>query len=179
MRVLPLLFLFAVAPTVVCAQVAITGRVVDETGAGVGGARVELKSASGTVTAASSDRAGNFHVSLAGTGDYAIQAERLGFYLFKGAPRAFSGPASELTITLNHVQDFADKIDVTYSPPAIDPAQPAERRELDNKEIQTIPYPASHDFRNALPLVDGVVQDNSGRAHFNGGQTSQTNYTLD
>src|SRR5947209_16262685 len=27
--------------------------------------------------------------------------------------------------------------------------------------------------------MDGVVQDNSGRAHFNGAQTSQTNYTLD
>jgi len=28
-------------------------------------------------------------------------------------------------------------------------------------------------------MMDGVVQDNAGRAHFNGGDTSQTNYTLD
>jgi hypothetical protein len=179
MRVLPIFLLFGALAGVVCAQVAITGRVVDETGTGVGGARVELKSAGGAVTTASSDLAGNFHLSLPTAGDYGIQAERLGFYVFKGAPRAFSAGTGELTITLNHVQEFADKIDVTYSPPAIDPAQPAERRELDNQEIQTIPYPAPQDFRNALPLLNGVVQDNSGRAHFNGGQTNQTNYTLD
>jgi len=28
-------------------------------------------------------------------------------------------------------------------------------------------------------MMDGVVQDNAGRAHFNGGDTNQTNYTLD
>lgn len=169
--------LAAVVPLLVQAQTPVTGRVVDETGAAVDGARVEFRAA-GAVTAASSDRAGNFRVLLPGPGEYTIKAERLGFYLYQGKPRAFD-TASELTITLNHVQEFADKIDVTYSPPAIDPAQPAARSELDNQEIQTVPYPAPHDFRNALPLFDGVVQDNSGRPHFNGGQTNQTNYTLD
>ena len=66
-----------------------------------------------------------------------------------------------------------------YSPPAIDPKQAADHKELDNTEIQAIPYPAPQDYRNALPLLDGVVQDNSGRAHINGGDTSQTNYALD
>ena len=109
----------------------------------------------------------------------AIRAERLGFYLFQGKPRQFEPGPSELTITLNHLQEFSDRIDVVYSPPAIDPAQPADRKELDNTEIITVPYPAPHDYRNALPMMDGVVQDNNGRAHFNGAQTSQTNYTLD
>ena len=31
----------------------------------------------------------------------------------------------------------------------------------------------------ALPLLNGVVQDNAGRVHFNGGDTNQANYTLD
>src|SRR5689334_7973160 len=115
-------------------QVAITGRVVDETGAGVDGARVELRPAYGAAIAASSDRARSFRVTLPAAGDYTIKAERLGFYLFQGKPRAFDGNAAELTITLNHLQDFADKVDVVYSPPAIDPAQPAQRRELDNQE---------------------------------------------
>jgi len=68
---------------------------------------------------------------------------------------------------------------VTYSPPAIDPQLTSERKELTNTEIQGVPYPAPQDFRNALPLLNGVVQDNAGRVHFNGGDTNQANYTLD
>lgn len=166
-------------PCCLCAQVAITGRVVDETGAPVEGVRVELRASGGAAYAASSDRTGAFRLTLPAAGDYAIRAERLGFYVFDGQPRAFASGAGELTITLNHVQDFSDRIDVTYSPPAIDPAQPSEKRELDNQEIQTVPYPAPHDFRNALPMMNGVVQDNSGNSHFNGGQVYQTNYMLD
>jgi hypothetical protein len=178
MRLLATLF-WGTLPCLLSAQVAITGRVVDETGAGVDGARVELRGAAGTPLAASSDRAGNFRMALPAAGEYSIKAQRLGFYLYEGKPRPFEPGTSELTVTLNHLQAFSDKIDVTYSPPAIDPAQPAERRELDNTEIQTVPYPAPQDYRNALPLMDGIVQDNAGRAHFNGGQTSQTNYTMD
>ena len=107
-----------------------------------------------------------------------MRAERLGFYLYQGTAHSLA-PGSELIIVLNHLQEFSDRIDVTYSPPAIDPSQPAERKELDNTEIVTVPYPAPQDYRNALPLMPGVVQDNAGRAHFNGGQISQTNYTID
>jgi hypothetical protein len=174
-----LTLLFGALPCFLQAQVAITGRVVDETGAAVDGARVELRPAAGIAIAASSDRAGKFRLTLPAPGEYTVRTERLGFYLFFGKTHTFDAGPTDLTITLNHLQDFADKIDVVYSAPAIDPAQPAQRRELDNQEIETIPYPAPHDFRNALPLMDGVVQDTAGRAHFNGAQTSQTNYTLD
>ncbi len=64
-------------------------------------------------------------------------------------------------------------------PPAIDPQQTSERKELANTEIQNVPYPAPQDYRNSLPLLNGVVQDNAGRVHFNGGDTNQANYTLD
>src|SRR6202022_4209579 len=74
---------------------------------------------------------------------------------------------------------FADKIDVTYSPPAIDLEQTVDRKELVNTEIESVPYPAPQDYRNALPLMNGVVQDNAGRIHINGGDTSQANYMLD
>lgn len=127
---------------------------------------------------ASSDPAGNFGLHLPAAGEYSIRAERLGFYLYQNRSQQFSSGPTELIITLNHLQEFSDRIDVTYSPPAIDPKQPADHKELDNTEIQAIPYPAPQDYRNALPLMDGVVQDNAGRVHFNGGDTSQTNYKL-
>jgi len=160
------------------AQIAITGRVVDEHGAGVPGARVLLKMGTADPAAASSDLAGNFKISLPSAGEYAVRVERQGFYLYQGPARQFAA-GSDLVVILNHVQEFSESIEVTASPVPIDPSQPADRKQLDNTEIQTIPYPAPQDYRNALPMMDGVVQDNSGRSHFNGGQTSQTTYVLD
>src|ERR1039457_7606225 len=66
------------------AQVAITGRVVDENGAAVGGALVEFRAAEGAMVAASSDPAGNFQASLAAPGEYTVRAERPGFFVFTG-----------------------------------------------------------------------------------------------
>jgi hypothetical protein len=166
-------------PCLLSAQVAITGKVVDETGAAIEGARVELRGAFGAPFAASSDRAGGFKLTLPAAGEYLIRAERLGFYLYQGKPRQFEPGPGDLTIVMNHLQEFSDRIDVVYSPPAIDPAQPSDKKELDNTEILNVPYPAPHDYRNALPMMDGVVQDNQGRAHFNGAQQNQTNYMLD
>jgi len=161
------------------AQVAITGRVVDETGVGVGGARIEFKAPDGGVMlVASSDPAGNFRTSLPAAGTYAIRAERSGFFLYTNRGQEFGPDPSQLTIRMNHQQEFADHIDVTYSPPAIDPQETSERKELTNTEIQSVPYPAPQDYRNSLPLLNGVVQDNAGRVHFNGGDTNQANYTL-
>ena len=162
------------------AQVAVSGRIVDETGEAVGGARVDMRAEGGEPhLSASSDRAGSFSLRLPAAGDYTIRVERQGFYLYQGSPHALADGSSEITITLNHLQDFSDRIDVTSSPPAIDPTQPADRKELDNTEIQSVPYPAPQDYRNALPMMDGVLQDNLGRAHFNGGDTNQAAYSMD
>ena len=170
---------FLLACAALPAQVTVSGRVVDETGAAIEGARVELRLADSSVAlAASSDLAGNFSLTLPVAGDYAIRAERQGFYVYQGR-QPFDSGTSQLTITLNHVQEFADKIDVTYSPPAIDPQQSSDHKELDNTQIQSIPYPASQDYRIALPLMNGVVLDNLTQLHFNGGASNQTSYSLD
>src|SRR5450756_358869 len=173
------LILACLACAALDAQVAITGRVVDENGAAVDGARVEWRAVDGGIVTVSSDPAGNFRTSLPAAGEYAVRAERLGFFVFTDSRQAFEAGPHQLTIRLNHLQEFADKIDVTYSPPAIDPEQTSERKELANTEIQGVPYPAPQDYRNALPLLNGVVQDTAGRVHFNGGDTNQANYTLD
>jgi hypothetical protein len=176
-RVALVLLLFGVASL---AQVAVSGRVVDETGALVAGAKADLRALAGEVSlSAWSDQAGNFSLRLPAAGEYSIRAQRQGFYVYQAASQRFDDGASEITITLNHLQEFSDRIDVTYTPPAMDPKQPADTKELDNTEIQSVPYPASQDYRNALPMMDGVVQDNQGRAHVNGGGTNQTSYALD
>jgi hypothetical protein len=164
------------------AQIAVSGRVVDENGAGIAGVRVAVTATAapdGSPVVASSDLAGNFRLNLAAAGEYTIRAERLGFFVYQGRKQKFDPGANQLVITLNHLQEFADKIDVTYSPPAIDLEQTADRKELANTEIESVPYPAPQDYRNGLALMDGVVLDNAGRVHINGGDTNQANYTLD
>lgn len=159
--------------------VAVSGRVVDENGAAVAAARIELRSANGSSAAAFSDAAGTFHLELPAPDEYEVRAEREGFYLVHGKTGRFDEKDNLLTVTLNHQQEFSERVDVTASPPHIDPQQPAEHKELDNTEMLAVPYAAPQDYRNALPLIDGVVQDNSGSLHFNGGETSQTSFTLD
>lgn len=173
------LFLFACCARL-SAQSAIAGRVVDETGEAVSGARIEIRQGDtpAPLLTVSSDPAGNFRLTLPAPGAYNVRAERLGFYVFR-TTQAFAADVRQFTIVLNHQQEFSERIDVTASPAAIDPQQPADRKELDNTEMLAVPYPAPQDYRNALQLFDGVVQDNSGRYHFNGAASSQTNYTLD
>src|SRR5215831_7295041 len=118
------------------AQVAVSGRVIDETGAGVAGARIEIRQVEGAAAAVgSSDRAGNFLLGAFPAGQYAVGVERQGFYVFRTSRQTLEGTSAQLTIILNHVQEFAEKVDVMASPTPIDPRQPAERKELDNTEI--------------------------------------------
>jgi hypothetical protein len=160
------------------AQTNLSGRVVDETGAEVAGAVVEFRRPPAAVTA-STDSAGNFRVTLPAAGEYEIRVERQGFYVFHEAARVLDADVEHITVTLNHQQEFSERVDVNASPPAVDPAQPTDRREVDNTEMLNVPYAAPQDYRNALQLFDGVVQDNGGRYHLNGGDSNQVNYTLD
>jgi len=162
------------------AQVVVAGRVVDETGAGVSGARIEIRATEGVAAlVVSSDLAGNFKIALPAAGAYQILAERQGFYVFRAREQPFDSSISQLVITLNHEQEFSDKVDVTASPPAIDPQQPADRKVVDSVEIESLPFTGSEDFRNALRLFDGVVQDSTGAYHINGAAAGQTAYSLD
>ncbi|HWQ57077.1 MAG TPA: carboxypeptidase regulatory-like domain-containing protein [Bryobacteraceae bacterium] len=177
LRVVVLALLAAVTAP---AQVWISGRVLDENGVVVPGARVEVRSEDGRkAPPATSDKSGEFTVSLAEPGTYRIDAWREGFFRLTGSRAVLREGANQLTVTLNHLQEFAESVDVVYSPPAIDLAEPAEHKELNTVEILTVPYPAPHDLRNALPLFQGVVKDNAGELHVNGAESDQTNYTLD
>ncbi len=158
--------------------VSVAGRVVDENAVSVEGARVEAYS--GAVHASAvSDSAGVFSLQLPAAGEYQVRAEQQGFFVFSGKSISFREGSNQFTITLNHLREFAESVNVVYSPPVIDPQQPDEQKQLNTVEILAVPYPASQDLRSALPLMQGVVQDAAGNLHFNGGATDQTNYTLD
>ncbi len=178
MRAAALLVLFLPA---LSAQVTVAGRVVDENGAAVAGARVELRNPAlvPPPVAAASDARGRFRLELGLAGEYSIHAERPGFFVLDNVRVLLREGPNPVTLTLNHLRELVESIDVVYSPPAIDLAETSDQKQLNNLEILEIPYPASQDFRSALPMFSGVVQDVGGRLHFNGGSSDQTNFALD
>jgi outer membrane receptor protein involved in Fe transport len=70
-------------------------------------------------------------------------------------------------------------VNVSESPSAIDPAQVSSKEQVSGIDIIDIPYPATHDYRNVLNFIPGVVQDSSGQPHVAGAQTYQTVTLLD
>jgi len=161
------------------APVSVAGRVTDENNVAVAGTRIEAFASPSAVPITSiSDKDGSFTLELPAPGGYRIRAEHLGFFVYSGESIAFQEGSNQLIITLNHLQEFAESVEVAYSPPVIDPKEPNEQKQLTNVEILDVPYPASQDFRSALPMIQGVVQDAGGRLHFNGGASDQTNFTM-
>ncbi|HYA16435.1 MAG TPA: TonB-dependent receptor [Bryobacteraceae bacterium] len=159
------------------AAVTITGRVADENGAPVRDVRVTV-SGGATSIGATSDAAGVFRLEVPEDGNYRVEAQSDGYFLF-AEPSVALSEAAPLEIRLNRLKDLAESVDVHYSPPVIDPQQTSDTKKLNNQEILNIPYPASQDYRSALPLMPGVVSDNSGQIHFSGGNTNETSYRLD
>lgn len=127
---------------------------------------------------ATADIAGNFTLQAPRAGSYRVHAERQGHFVYDGQIE-LGEEATQLSITLPHAREFFQTVDVAYSAPAIDPQQAGEQKQITGVEALEVPYPASQDVRNAMPLLSGVVQDTAGRPHFNGGAANQTHFTLD
>lgn len=162
-----------VIASVAFASVTVTGSVVDETGNPVAGARVSTDAA-----AATTDAAGEFRFDIPDAGEYQLRVQREGYFLFLNKSVHFD-PASPFEIHLVHLKELSESIDVPYSPPVVDPDQTTEVKRLDGQAILNLPYAAAQDYRRALTLMPGAMQDNSGQVHFNGGSTNETSYRLD
>jgi hypothetical protein len=183
-RLAPFGLLALLALTRLAAQekLAIAGSVVDENGAPVRNARITAASAGSPENqpagrAAISDPAGVFVLEVPAQGNYRIQAEREGFFVFTN-PSLTLDENMRLEIHMSHLKELAESVDVHFSPPVIDPSQTSDTKRLDNEQILNVPYPASQDYRNAFALMPGALLDSTGQIHFNGGNTNETNYLL-
>ncbi len=157
------------------AEVVVRGRVVDENNVAVSGARVQVVG----LAPVFSETVGRFQLVAPAPGEYRFTAEKEGYFVLREQRVEITGAEQEITLVLNHQREFVEQVDVVYSPPAIDPEQPAAQQRLTGIETIQVPFPAAHDLRNALPLFQGVVQDAAGSVHVNGGATDQTYWTLD
>jgi len=157
----------------------VTVKIVDENGVAVSNARViVLVADSQKPSQTETDISGRAEIAFEPTGKYQIHVEKEGFYT-TNVDNIQLDQTNSVQLTLNHQQEYKETIDVTDSPQAIDPDKTAVNNKLTNREIINLPYPATHDYRNALPLIPGVLRDPTGQVHINGAETYQINDQLD
>jgi Carboxypeptidase regulatory-like domain len=153
----------------------------DDTGMAVASANVTLASSALKIPLrATTDFAGRADFAHLAATDYALSVEKVGFY---AQPNIAVRPVQteSVDVTLLHQQEYKETVHVHYSPPAIDPQQTSTSRQLTSQEIIELPYPSTRDIRNALPLLPGILPDDSapGQVHVAGSASNQTLYTLD
>ena len=160
---------------------AFTITVVDENGVAVPQAIVLLTE--GAVPGArplrrETDFDGRCDFPVVAPGKYRVDIAKLGFYRFSLASIVLP-ESSGLDVRLAHEQEIRESVDVVESPPAIDSQKTSDTETLNQREILNVPYPTTRDIRNALPMLPGVVMDQSGQIHVAGSSRTQTLNLLD
>jgi len=168
------LFVFLLAGHIAVAQsVAITVAVVDENLVALRGVRVTLQPHNGRALRCETSFAGRCQFLDLPPGPGELRAEKEGFYVIT-LPVVEIGATANVDITLSHVEEIKEVVNVVESPPAIDPAKTQAQEQLTGMDIVNIPYPNSNDYRNLLNFIPGVQQDSAGQPHLAGAQTYQT-----
>lgn len=154
----------------------------DENGVAVQGARAQL---AGTPTGASSptyscetDYAGRCVIRGLRPGNYVLHVDRAGFYRLV-VPQVQVGQTDTIEARITHQQEIKESIDVQETVPAIDGEKTADTATLTATDVLNVPFPATHDIRNALPLLPGVIRDQAGNIHVGGASITQTMSVLD
>jgi len=146
--------------------------VVDENGAAVPSARITLTPSQGKPLQGESDYAGRKEFPTVVPGDYTLHVEKEGFFAVNETGINV-GEVLSADVTLHHIREFPEQVNVVYSPPAIDPAKTQASETLSSAEIINLPFPVDRDIRYSLPYLPGVLQDSTGQLHVNGASTRQ------
>jgi Carboxypeptidase regulatory-like domain len=153
--------------------------VQDENGVPVPSAQTMLeRPESGTVLRRETDYAGRCEFKDLRAGLYQLRVEKEGFYAFT-EKKIEAGKVAAVEVTLNHQRESVERVNVTYSPPAIDLKKTTASTSLNTQEIIELPYTVSRDIRYALPMLPQVLQDGTGQVHIAGSDTRQTYDQLD
>jgi len=112
------------------------------------------------------------------SGTYELRVEKTGYYALV-QPDVQVGVTANVDVTLSQLQEAREVVNVVESSPAIDPAQVSSKEELAGAEIVDIPYPATHDYRNALKFIPGITPGAFGEPHVAGAESYQTLVLLD
>lgn len=174
----PFVALILVAAAAAQTAPAPTVTVVDENGVVVPSARVSLQSPPQTAAHCETDFAGRCQFPALPDGKYRLRVEKEGFYALDQSDVEITR-TSTIEVAITHQQEAREVVDVRESPPAIDPEQISSKESLSGLDVVNMLFPTSHDYRNAINFIPGVVQDQSGQPHVAGAQTYQTVTLLD
>src|SRR4051812_29016038 len=157
---------------------ALQATVTDENGQPLGQAQVSLIPPSNRASLrADTDALGRVRFYGVAPGTYLLDVRKVGFYELRRSVQVERSATVE--VALHHVEEFHETVEVSDSPPDIDPTKTESSETLTNREIFSLPYPSSRDFRNVLPFLPSVVQDVNGDIHIAGGATSENLEQLD
>ena len=115
---------------------------------------------------------------LARTGVFLVNVEVSGSYALIDKQTTLGTGENELKIILNPVREFAESVDVTSGSTAVALDKTTSEKQLTGADLMNVPFPATHNLKNAMRILPGVVQDSSGGIHINGGSEDQVRYLI-
>jgi len=154
-----LALIFAALATPALAQVAasITGRVEDASGAGVGGAKVTVKSLeTGATRSALTDESGNYSVLSLGVGEQEVKVEKTGF---KSESRTGINLEVAQQAVLNFRLDVGrvdEQVTVTDDAPVVNTTTSSVAGVVNEREVKDLPL-NGRSFDNLIALNPGTV----------------------
>ncbi len=157
----------------------VTGTVTSDTGAPIAGAAVILRNPDSSALRAVTDSTGAFTFTVVAAGEFSIDVENPGFFrLVKEQVRIGDGE-NDLKLVLAPIREFSESVDVPAASASVGLEETTTSRYLTGKELVDIPQPVTHNLKNAMRAVPGIVQDSRGGVHLDGGAEYQTTYLLD
>src|SRR6266436_4899855 len=155
------------------------GAVVDENSVPVEAAQVRFENSAGKVYRTETDAAGRFVLQNLPAGDYKVEIRKEGFFLLSGQSFSLHDGRNELTLTLNHVQELHEQVQVTAPSNQIDTQDTSQRSSLSSQNIRDIPVPNSHVLAASVVALPEILRDSRNNLHIAGARSGETQYLLD
>src|SRR5713226_397214 len=155
------------------------GAVVDENSVPVGAAQVKFDISAGKVYRTETDGAGRFVLQNLPAGDYKVEVRKEGFFLLSGQSFSLHAGCNELRLTLNHVQELHEQVQVAAPSNQIDTQDTSQRSSLSSQNIRDIPVPNSHVLAASLVALPEILRDSRRNLHIAGARSGETQYLLD
>jgi outer membrane receptor protein involved in Fe transport len=125
----------------------------------------------------STESDGTFRFDRLPYGTYRLTIEKGGYFNVSTEIRLESSESVEFTLT--EAEKVKQDVNVVARPEPINPDSVSPQLTVNNEVVQNIVYPGRLNFTNALALMPGVLRDDSGQLHIQGGRTDQIRYQLD
>ena len=139
----------------------LAGRVVDENKAAVAGVQLTLRPQSPGAPGASpplsavSDPTGAFAFEPAPAGEYVLSVERQGFFRIQNRTLTLAPGDNDVAISLDPTREVFERVDVSYSPKAIDFDRTQPQEQVTDTQLLEVPYPSTNTIRNAMRILPG------------------------